>query len=356
MKRSTEDMREYRCKTTPSGRGLKILTPYRKGNHPAWLAKVEIYEPLANEVGKTWGKKPPLMRQLRRQLLWAWRLFRLAPKYDVILTGSDRMGMLLGAAQRIFRRRRVPHIYLDLLINREGGKLRWALWKRFSRLALNGASCAIVQRSCEVPAYSRALGLPESKFKLVPYHATIFDSDVAIRDDGYIFAGGDSHRDYPLLIEAVRDLPYRVIIASLRKDHFAGITIPKNVEITTVPGLEFLNLVARASLVVVPLKRLALHVGGEQTYLNAMSMGKPTVVTDANATDYIENGVTGILTPAGDVTALRHAIERVLSDPNFASSLARNGRLAAARFTPEKFFDSVFSLCAQYAADFRQES
>lgn len=338
-----------REKKIPLERPLRILSPYRKGNHALWLESVEVYEPLADEVGKNWGKKLPLTHQLRRQLLWAWRLFRLSRNYDVILTGSDRMGLLFGLAQRFFRRRRVAHIYLDFLINREGGRIRWGIWRLFARLAVEGASCALVQRGCEVAAYSQALGVSPAKFKLVPYHATIFDLDVDVRENGYVFAGGDSHRDYPVLVEAVRDLPYRVIIACLRRDHFAGIQIPKNVEIVTVPAAEFLSLMAGANVIVVPLGARALHVGGEQTYLNAMTMGKPTIVTDAYATDYIANGVTGILTPAGDVGSLKDAIKRIMDDRGFAQALAQNGKQASADFTPQKFFSAVFGLCRQYA-------
>lgn len=342
---------ENREKASLRAPGLKILTPYRKGNHPVWLKNVEVYEPLASEIGNTWGKKLPLTRQIRRQLLWAWRLFRLSRNYDVILTGSDRMGMMIGAAQRIFRRRRIPHIYLDFYINREAGNFRWIAWRSLARLALQGAGCAIVQRTCEVQAYSRALDLPASKFKFVPYHATIFDLAVEVHEDGYIFAGGDSHRDYPLLVEAARGLPYRFIIACLRRDHFSGVNVPENVEITTVPGAEFLKLMARSDAVIVPLKWRPLHVGGEQTYLNAMVMGKPTIVTDADASDYIESGVTGVLTPAGNVEALKQTIRRVMEDKVFASALGRNGKIASANFTPEKFFDGVFNLCNKFAAE-----
>jgi glycosyltransferase involved in cell wall biosynthesis len=331
-------------------RHLNILTPYRKGNHPAWLKEVDLYEPLADEVAKNWGKRLSVTYRLRREALWAWRLFRLSKNYDAVLTGSDRVGLFLGIAQRILRRQRVPHIYLDFYINLDGRIYRRSLWRFFCRLAVGGASCAIVQRTCEVGAYSLALGLPASKFSFVPYHATIFEVEVDILEDGYIFAGGDEDRDYAVLIEAVRNLPYRVVIASLRKDHFVNVKIPENVEIVTVPAPDFLNLMAHASLIVVPLKRRPQHVGGEQTYLNAMTMGKPTVITDLEASDYVSNGITGILTPPGDVEALKEVITRIMEDRDFAHNLGRNGKEASLGFTPKNFFTAVFDLCTRYVA------
>jgi len=329
---------------------LRVLSPYNKSNHPAWLKNVEVYQGLADEVAKNWRKNLPATYRIRRELLWTWRLFRLSKRYNVVLTGSDRVGLFFAVAQRIFRRRRVPHIFLDFLINISGGKFERAIRRLFYRLAVDGASYTLVQRTCEVAAYSRALNLPVSKFFFAPYHATVFDAGLEVRSDGYIFAGGDSDRDYPLLIEAARELPYRVIIAALRRDHFANIRIPDNVEIVTVRGIEFLDLTARASLVVVPLKKLPQHVGGEQTYANAMTMGKATIVTDLDASDYIQDEKTGILTAAGDVAALRQAIEKVMEDHEFARALGQRAKGASAKFAPERFFEVVFGLCHACAA------
>ncbi len=341
------------AKGNETHRRLGILTPYRKGNRPEWLKAVELCQPLPDEVRRNWVTRRSITYRLRRQALWAWRLFRLSKKYDVILTGSDGGGLLFGVAQRILRRKRVPHIYLDFYINLEGGKLKRALIRFLCRLAVEGASCALVQRTCEVESYSRTFSLRASKFCFVPYHATTFDFELDVRDDGYIFAGGDAARDYPLLIEAVKNLPYRVIIAALQKGHFTNISIPKNVEIVSVPGQEFLNLIAHARLFVLPLKWRPQHVGGQQTYLNAMTMGKPIVVTDLNANDYITSGVTGILTPPGDVKALEESIARVMEDRDFAYSLGREAKKAAQAFTPERFFTAVFENCDHHVCDGR---
>ena len=70
-----------------------------------------------------------------------------------------------------------------------------------------------------------------------------------------------------------RGLPYRVVIACLRRDHFRGLEIPGNVEICKVFEAEFIQLMAGGSLNVVPLKWLAQHVGGEKIYLNADDHG-----------------------------------------------------------------------------------
>lgn len=345
-------MQEPANRDAPAVRGKhrRILSYYQKRYHPLWLESVDLYQELADDVERGWRKKKSRPYRIWHDLLWAWRLFHLSRNYEVVLTGCDGVGLLLGVAQKIFRRNRVPQIYLDFLVNFSQSQRAGALRKTLYRCAVQGASCALVQRTCEVEAYAQTLGLEKSKFCFVPYHSTLLDSAIAIRDDRYIFAGGDSDRDYPLLIEAVRDLPYRVTIAAWQRDHFAQVSIPQNVEVVRVAESEFLKLMAHAAMVIVPLKSLPQHVGGEQTYLNAMTMGKLVIVTDQDASDYIENGKSGILTPAGDSVALREAIVRAMEDSDLAQAIGQRARLRSMDFTPENFFLAVFTLCDKYAS------
>jgi len=341
---------EGRDERSSTQRHLRILSLYEKSDHPAWLQKTEIFQGLADEVARNWRKSLPPIYRIRRELLWTWRLFRTSKDYDIVLTGSDRVGLFFAVSQQLFRRRKVPHIFLDFLVEIEGDGIEQTVRKFLYRLAIRGTSRALVQRKCEIDLYSQVLRAPATRFSFVLYHSTIFNTPIETQEKGFIFAGGDGHRDYPLLIEAVKGLPYCVVIAALQTDHFHGLTIPPNVRIITVQAAEFIKLVAEASLVVVPLKKRPQHVGGEQTYANAMTMGKVTIVTDLDASDYIENGETGILTPAGDVAALRQAIKKVMEDHEFARALGQRAKEASTKFAPERFFETVFKLCDECTA------
>jgi glycosyltransferase involved in cell wall biosynthesis len=91
--------------------------------------------------------------------------------------------------------------------------------------------------------------------------------------------------------------------------------------------VEYDATMAAARLVVVallPSRRSA----GQQTYLNAMLLGKPTIVSDTvGVREYIEDGVTGVIVPPGDASALREAILDVL-DPANADRYETMGRRA----------------------------
>jgi hypothetical protein len=327
-----------------SDKPFRILTAYAKGGHPAWTSKVSVPPELLIDWQQNHGKELGSLNKLLHDLTWAAWMFRVSQKYDVVYTGSDWVGLFFAIGQRLMRRKRVPHIFIDFLVTIGHGPSKASVRRLLYRLAVQGSCRVLVQRSCEVESYARALDLPKEKFTFALYHATIYDTPYTVRDDGYIFAGGDSDRDYSLLLESVRGLPYRVIIASLNRRQFQGLEIPENVEIRNAAEAEFIQLMAGASVHVVPLKALPQHIGGEQTYANAMTMGKPTIVTDMYASDYIENKVTGILTPAGDSQALRQAIQELMENSESARRIGASAKEAAKALAPEKFFDVVFRI------------
>jgi glycosyltransferase involved in cell wall biosynthesis len=332
-----------------SSKRIRILTAYSKGDHPAWTSRVKIPPELQKDSRENFGKNFSLAQKLVHDWTWAWWMFRASRDYDVVYTGSDWVGLLFAIGQRLMRRKRVPHIFIDFLVTVGYAPGKTNIRRLLYRLAVQGCCRVMVQRSCEVESYARALNLPEEKFTFALYHATIYNTPYTVTNGGYVFAGGDSDRDYALFLEAVRGLPYRVIIASMKADSFRFFDIPKNVEIRKASEAEFIQLMAGASVNVVPLKALPQHVGGEQTYANAMTMGKPTIVTDMYASDYIQNGITGILTAAGDAKALQQAIKELMDNPESAHRMGARAKEAARALTPEKFFEAVFDISEECA-------
>lgn len=130
--------------------------------------------------------------------------------------------------------------------------------------------------------------------------------------DSHIFAGGNSLRDYEPLLAAARQLPdYQFIISTTvlegRQD------LPPNVKTGMVKHDEFVQLMRTAAAVVVPLRRGLRRAAGMLTYMEAMWLKKPVIVSDALAVDeYIQNGETGLVvdgSPEGYVKALRWVLD-----------------------------------------------
>jgi len=321
----------------------RILTTYAKNRHAAWLSRVDLLEAWHQEVARTWKKPLRESYRLRRDLVWAWRIFKAGRDYDVVLTGSDRAELLSAVIERIAGRRRPRHIFIDWLCNLPAGSGRW--WRRkLLRSAALHASRIFVQSGREVVVHASELGVPQAKFVFVPYHSTLYAIRYQIREGNYVFAGGDSDRDYRPLIEAARTLPIPVRIAALRRDHFRNLEIPKNVEIFAASHQEFVDQMAGAAIIVVPMKGGLLHAGGQQTWLNAMTMGKPVVVAHDAADEYIQDHVTGILVPPGDTAAMASALCELVGDPELRRRMGQRAKEASAAFTPESFFDRVFEV------------
>jgi glycosyltransferase involved in cell wall biosynthesis len=101
------------------------------------------------------------------------------------------------------------------------------------------------------------------------------------------------------------------------------------------PGFEsdVRSLLAHAELLVHP----AHSEGFGLAILEAMASGKPVVATRCGGPEEIvEDGVSGLLVPAGDPAALALAMGRILGNPSLAGSLGRAAAERAKLFTSEQ--------------------
>jgi glycosyltransferase involved in cell wall biosynthesis len=72
--------------------------------------------------------------------------------------------------------------------------------------------------------------------------------------------------------------------------------------------------------------------GTSYTALEAMATGLPVVATQVGGNpEIVEDGVTGLLTPAGDPKTLAKRILRYVDDPNLSAAHGRVGRVRAMR-------------------------
>ena len=77
------------------------------------------------------------------------------------------------------------------------------------------------------------------------------------------------------------------------------------------------------------------YEGISNSMIEALAMGVPVISTDCpvgGSRMYIENGVSGLLTPVGDWKALAEAMLKIAGDSAFADGLSANGVKAAKRY------------------------
>ncbi len=322
---------------------MRVLTTTIKPEYPAWGHCTELLPGWEEQVERTFGRRVPA--SVGDAMRWGWKLFRKSRFYDAVVTGFERESQCFALLQRVLRRTPVPHVFLYACRNLPQSRIKRWLARVFFRQLVLAASRTVVYSQRQLGLYAAAFNLPKEKFVCIPYYPTLYGAEYTVKEGDYIFAGGDYTRDYAGFIEAVRPLPYRVVIAAFFRHYFRNLTLPATVEIVTVSHDQFLALMAGAGVVVVPLRGGLLHSGGQQTYLNAMAMGKPVVVTDdAGAEEYIQHGKTGMVLKPGDPLALRRAIQTLMEDRALARAMGAEAKVAARAFSPARFFDEVLSV------------
>jgi len=322
---------------SPSAVEAKILTtaPFTLPRDLA--ARTELLPPTASawweRVLRTMGFTETARRchDLRR----AWQLFQESRRFDVVVSSGDLVGGSFAALLRFRGRKRPVHVMYDCLWYGAGRIGR--AWMRF---CLCQVDRCIVWASVERERYAKAYGVPREKFFFVPHHHTLHARyKYELGDDRYIFTGGNADRDFGLLFEALRGFDVACVLATNQPKLLTGLEVPANVKVVSVSPAEFRQLMAKARLVVMPMRATLLHAGAQQTILNAMKMAKPVILTDPEGgADYIRNYRTGLLVPYGDARALRSAMQYVLTHPQEACALGESARSEANQLTAERCY------------------
>lgn len=222
------------------------------------------------------------------------------------------------------------------------------LWRRVDEF--------VVIRSGDADHLAERFGVDRTKARFVrfpapsPEQITAPPAGVRAPDVPYVYSAGWAHRDWATLSDA---LELAAVPAVVSCD--SGVRFPCNV--TVMPPLSpedgrvFLK---SARCLVLALKDTHLP-SGPLVLLDAMSREITVIATNVNGVrDYVEDGVTGVLVPPEDPEALARAIDRVMSDRDYAADLARRGRQWASQLTADSFWQGVLHTASSDLTDHRR--
>jgi glycosyltransferase involved in cell wall biosynthesis len=279
-----------------------------------------------------WSDVRVIDRREHPRAAMGYLILREARRHDaLVLNGAARFHELyqdLFAAMALARLRRPPAVVmaetawdaasakLPHPAARDGSALGAAV--RAAVRALDGPHVTYLVFSRDESRHFRALfGVEESRVRVVLGSHKLWEHlDAPPPAGDYVFAGGNSLRDWPTLLEAARETEAPVRIATAN----ALDRVPANVTAGRVAPDEFESLLAGAGVVVVPIQP-APRAAGIDVYLKAMALGKLVIVSDATAVrEYVEDGRTGLVVAAGDPRALAGAI-RWATDPEHRSEV-----------------------------------
>jgi glycosyltransferase involved in cell wall biosynthesis len=239
--------------------------------------------------------------------------------------------MFFAAALFLFPFHRCRFTTFDFFVGRCAGlrfrAVRWSL-NRIDRLLVYFKDSRV---------FEDMFGLPASKFKYVPCK---INSIELIRQKhpvtgDYVFCGGQSRRDFATFFAAVEPLGFPVkIVTSTEQEmnrhgsSMAGLRIPANVEVLTHDRSAdfFVSMMAGARFVVIPVVRDTITQAGIGVYMQAMALGKCVIVSSGLGVSDVLQGDEAIIVPAGDVEALRRAIERAWNDSDLRDRFAQTGQ------------------------------
>ncbi len=202
--------------------------------------------------------------------------------------------------------------------------LRGFLERIIIRLADRSIARYFVFSSEEVELFPRMWGIQPAKIRHLPYFASLTPEELAEPEPpqgGYVFAGGNANRDYRPLVEAARRLPdVEFVLATRRLDQVTN--PPPNVRAGPVPHEEFVRLMRGAAVVVVPTRAGLKRASGQQTYLNAMLLGKLTIISQVfGVGDHVRDGVDALVVD-GCAESYEAALRWALDPANAAAAEA----------------------------------
>ncbi len=276
------------------------------------------------------------------------RAYRKSRHYDVIITNQDGYATFLFAALRTVSGRREPlHLVMEFITKQRNP----SYYSRFKYAAMSIMLRSVTRFICsarrETHLYPTDLKLPQERFVHIPLMTNpkflSWESDS--KDQGYILASGYTGRDFRTFLEAVAelDIPVRLITAPKAVE---GLTVPPHVELLfNLPFAEYIEHVAGARIVVVPLLDWDISVG-QSVILEALALARPLVATRApGSIDYVEHERNGLLVTPGSPEELRNAILRLLRDPALAEQLVAEGRsFVSSNCTPQSVLNQVADL------------
>jgi glycosyltransferase involved in cell wall biosynthesis len=120
--------------------------------------------------------------------------------------------------------------------------------------------------------------------------------------------------------------------------------MPPQTRVGPLSERDFFLAMMRSDVAIVPLLPVEGRSVGQQTYLNALALGKPLIVTDTlGVRDHLTADVHALVVPPGDAAAMRAAIDWMQDPAHRAArdAMARAGQQLAAEMTFAHYADRL---------------
>ena len=301
--------------------GFENLSGIQLVSHEEFSAAAEV--PVRVIPRGRWVRLVGRFSKRLSDVFYAHQLLRSCGRSDVlIVNGGTRFWVWIGLLNRCAFWRKRTIVCWELHV-----KLGNGLKQKIVAKAMKGIALSVLWSGPQVASHAKFLDLPEDRFIFIPYKANHskgprYDLPVA----NYVFACGNSKRDYQCLTEAVRGTGILVIICATDPKIRENIEDLPNVIKLGATEPDFAKLQASSSFIVLPMIYNGLKGGGEANCCNGMWHEKPVIAADSiMAEDYIIDGETGYIVPSGDSELLRERIMTLWNDRELVEKMGKAG-------------------------------
>jgi glycosyltransferase involved in cell wall biosynthesis len=235
----------------------------------------------------------------------------------------------------------------------EGQKGGLAARRLISRVTYRLMSHVVVSSQMAADDLIENLGVPRGKITLIPHPCVddqmmeeakeeVGDGPYAQGDPVVIALGNlHPHKNQGMLIEAfarvVKEMPSHLVL--IGDGPMRGELEKKANDLQVSDRVRFMGFqknpfkyLARSSVFVSPSEAEGFDI----SQIEAMACGLPVVVTDAPRFMAVEDGLSGLLVPPNDPTALAAIILRLLRSRELSATLGRNAKEAALEYSSAK--------------------
>lgn len=264
-----------------------------------------------------------------------------ANKDDLILVyDNDTTGIYLGLLLHIFRPKLFVH-KINAMANTKG-QLYSTFKKFFVRMAYKNIVTTVNNEDI-ANLYASFLNLPKRHFVPIPDSISDFGNKILkianMSDEGYVFMGGATHRDYELFVEVARHLPqYQFVAVTFeRYKHYFDNATKNVVVLYNLKEDDFYQKIANSSMVYVPLTNDMQ--GGQLVVMQGALLKKPIITTDTMAIHSYFSDTSAFFLGIGDLNKSIKVISTLMENKVLREEFGNKAFKDVSRFTTEAIYE-----------------
>lgn len=271
-----------------------------------------------------------------------WKIF----SYDIIFTSAAFGTQLVHVLLRVKKPLWVMHDFSITGLLGEEKTLRQKIFRFIVRRCAGIVTLSLDEKEKLEKKFPHLKG----RIEFIPFGVDLdFFRPQGMPEKKQILAVGfDPDRDWKTLIEAVKDINIRVILATRIGRVEKYLPLPANIEVKQFSPRGLLEEYDKSAMIIVPLNT-SYHNNdamGCSVLFEGMAMGKPVIITRTMVVEsYVKDKENGLLVEEGSTNKMREAINFILNNKKEAEKIGENAHKYAVKNLDAK-------KCAAALADF----